>query len=71
MCVAGIITMIICFGAAYEFDLIIHLPKYIHELVKIITVAVLCLVVYIPLNLIFKMEYAEELLNRIKSKLCK
>ena len=71
MCVAGIITMIICFGAAYEFDLIIHLPKYIHQLVKIITVATLCLTVYIPLNLIFKMEYAEELLNRVKSKLCK
>ncbi len=71
MCGAGLLTALICFGAGYEFDLIIHLPKYIHEIVKLITIGVLCLVVYVPLNLIFKMEYAEELLDRLKSKLCK
>ena len=71
MCLAGLITFVICLVVGYEFDSIIHLPKYLHELVKIITILILCLIIYIPLNLIFKMEYAEELLNRVKAKICK
>jgi hypothetical protein len=36
--------------------------------VKISMIAGICLVVYIPLNLLMKMEYAGELFDRLKSK---
>lgn len=66
MCIAGGITLIICFVTAHEFDKYIELPKYIFELCKILTVATISSVVYIYLNLLFKMEYATELKNRLK-----
>ena len=63
MCIAGLITFAVCFFVSFEFDNIIHLPKYVHELTKISLVAILCLGIYIPLNLLFKMDYAKESLR--------
>lgn len=65
MCVAGGITLGVCFVAAAGFDKFIELPKYMFELCKISTVAIVCFAVYTGLNLLFKMEYAMELKNRI------
>ena len=65
MLVAGILTFILCWAIGAELNNI-TLPKYIFETVKIIVIMILCLFVYTGLNLIFKMEYAKELLNRIK-----
>lgn len=68
MCVAGVITFVICFVTGLGFDRFVELPKYVFELTKIVSVGVLCLVVYVCLNILFKMDYAKELLNRIKSR---
>ena len=69
MCIAGAITLGICFVSAFAFDKFIELPKYVFELCKISTVAVVCFVVYTALNLLFRMEYATELKNRILTKI--
>ena len=71
MVVAGMITFAICLVGALTFDKCITLPHGIFELVKIFAIFVLCMVVYIPLNLGMKMDYANELANRIKAKLIK
>jgi len=69
MCIAGFITICVCFVAAFAFDKYIILPKMLFELTKISTVAIVCLVTYTSLNLLFKMEYAKELFERVKNKL--
>ncbi len=68
MFVAGGITLVVCFAVAYGFDKFIELPKYVFELCKISTVAIVCFGVYTVLNLLFRMEYAQELKNRILTK---
>ena len=68
MCVAGVITFGICLAAGLGFDNYIELPKYVFELTKIFTVGLLCLAVYIPLNILFKMDYANELFERVKNR---
>lgn len=65
MLFAGAITLVVCAFAGKYFDMI-NLPKYVFEGVKILSVGMLCLVVYTLLNLIFKMEYARELVKRFK-----
>ncbi len=65
MCFAGAITLAVCFVVAYGFDKFVELPKYVFELCKISTVAIVCFAVYTALNLLFRMEYATELKNRI------
>lgn len=69
MVVAGAITGVICYLCAFEFDKLIHLAKVPFEIIKITFIAIVCMVVYIPLNLLFKMEYAGELFNRLSAKL--
>ena len=69
MTIAGLIALLVCFAAGTVYDNFVHLGKYSFEALKILLVAVLCLGVYVPLNLIMKMEYATELFNRIKSKI--
>lgn len=64
MIIAGFITFCIGWLICINFDKII-LPKYIFELTKIIIVMTFCLGFYTILNIIFKMDYAKELLNRI------
>ena len=71
MTVSGFIAGIICYFAAFEYDKIIHLSKIPFETLKIMFVAVVCLVVYVPLNLILKMEYASELFTRLKARFIK
>jgi putative peptidoglycan lipid II flippase len=67
MLIAGALT----FGAGLYicqlFNSII-LPKYIFELVKIVVVMILCVTLYTILNIIFKMDYAKELLARLRGK---
>lgn len=65
MCFAGAITLAVCFAVAIGFDKFVELPKYVFELCKISTVAIVCFAVYTALNLLFRMEYATELKNRI------
>ena len=67
MVMAGLITFGLCLAVCAEFNNII-LPKYVFEAVKIIVVMLLCLGVYTGLNLLFKMEYAQELVNRITKR---
>ena len=71
MCCAGIFTLCVCYLVALGCDKYINLPKISFELIKIFLVAFVCLVVYIPLNLILKMNYANELFNRLKDKFVK
>ncbi len=69
MCVAGGVTIGVCFATAIWFDSFVHLPKMVFEMVKIASVGAICLIVYTGLNLIFRMEYAKELSDRLISKL--
>lgn len=69
MVVAGVITGGICYLCAFEFDKFVHLAKVPFEIIKITFIAVVCMIIYIPLNLSFKMEYAGELFNRLSAKL--
>lgn len=69
MVVAGVITAGICYLCAFEFDKFVHLAKVPFEIIKITFIAVVCMIIYIPLNLLFKMEYAGELFNRLSAKL--
>lgn len=68
MLLAGTVTFIICLGACYMFKYI-HLSKFIWCAVKITTVGLICVGVYIWLNLVLKMEYAEELSTRFIGKM--
>ena len=65
MLLAGAITLALGWFICTGFDTI-TLPKYVFEIVKIAIVVVLCSILYLVLNLIFKMDYAKELINRIK-----
>lgn len=69
MLVAGGVTFVICMIAAFFYDKYLELPKYVFELVKIGFIFVLCMALYVPLNLIMKMDYASELAQRLKGKL--
>lgn len=71
MCIAGVITFAVCLTVGFGFDKFVVLPKYVFELVKVGVVGVLCLAIYVWLNIIFKMDYAKELFDRLKVKLCK
>lgn len=71
MCIAGAITFAVCLTVGFAFDRFIELPKYVFELVKIGVVGVICLAVYAWLNIIFKMDYANELFDRLKARICK
>ncbi|MBD5403248.1 murein biosynthesis integral membrane protein MurJ [bacterium] len=68
MTIAGIITGAICFLCAVEFNNLVKLPLIPFEILKITLIAIVCLAIYIPLNLLFKMEYAGELFNRLSAK---
>lgn len=65
MIIAGGATFALCIFAGNWFNNLV-LPKYIFETVKILAISGLCLVVYTILNLLLKMDYARELLKRLK-----
>ena len=69
MFVAGILSFAICFVIAHGFDKFIHMPKTVFEICKIISVGIVCLVSYTGLNLLLKMEYANELAQRFMRKI--
>ncbi len=71
MVAAGVITFTICYYFVRFFDKNVMMCVVPCEIIKIIFVALLCLIVYIPLNLILKMDYASELFARIKAKFVK
>lgn len=67
MVFAGTVTLIVCLFISDLFNTI-ELPKYIFEVVKIISVGTICLTMYTILNILFKMDYAKELLSRMARK---
>ncbi len=67
MLAAGFLTFALCLLIGAEFNNLI-LPKYVFEGVKILVVTGVCLSVYTLLNLLFRMEYARELVNRIMKR---
>jgi len=67
MVFAGILTFGLCFFVANQFEMI-TLPKYVFESVKIVIVMILCLGVYTVLNLLLKMTYAKDLVQRLLKK---
>ncbi len=71
MCVAGFAALAITFVCAILFDRYVYISGIMYEIIKIIVVFSSCLLVYVPLNLLLKMEYAGELANRLKAKLRK
>lgn len=68
MVLAGIITFASGWILCSNFDKL-SLPKYIFELIKIVVVMIYSLVIYTLLNILLKMDYAKELMNRIKKKI--
>ncbi len=65
MFVAAVITLIFGLILCKEFNNII-LPRYVFELVKIVVVMLSCSIIYIMLNVLLKMDYAKEVLLRLK-----
>ena len=65
MLVAGVLTFAVCYISSDLFNEI-QLPKYVFELVKILVIMTVCAITYILLNLVLKMNYAQELIKRLK-----
>ena len=69
MCFSGVVTLAVCFDCAYWFDRLVSFESIaVFELVKIACVALVCVVIYTALNLVYKMEYATELKDRITKR---
>ena len=64
MIVAGLVSGLLCVGVVMLFN---GDTKMILAL-KVLAVSVVCLVSYIGMNLILKMEYCEILFDRLKGK---
>ena len=67
MLLAGIITFGVCLVAGEWFNTLI-MPKYIFEIAKIFTISLVCFLVYFVLNLLFKVNYVQELVNRLLAR---
>ena len=65
MALSAILTFVLCNWIGNAFNQI-ELPKYFFEAIKIIFVTLICAISYLLLNLSFKMNYAQELLKRLK-----
>ena len=73
MLIAGIITYGICLLTIYGYYRLFHYANFkgfIFLITKIIFVCLTCVIAYVPLNLLLKMEYAKELIRRIYNKIC-
>lgn len=68
MCAAGVITFVVCLAMCFWFDAV-TLPHTLFEITKILSVSCVCLICYIYLNLLYKMDYAIELKKRFIGKL--
>ncbi|MDD3436132.1 MAG: murein biosynthesis integral membrane protein MurJ [Candidatus Gastranaerophilales bacterium] len=70
MLLAGGITFFVCWGMAIWFNqFFATLPTKVFELTKIISIGFLCIACYIFLNLLYKMDYAIELKDRLLAKI--
>lgn len=70
MVIAFLITLVICWAAAFGFDKIQIISSLkLFEMLKIISISTLCLICYIYLTLLLKMDYALELKDRFISKM--
>jgi putative peptidoglycan lipid II flippase len=65
MMLAGVLTFAAGWFICLGFNNVI-LPKYIFESVKILVVILSCSAIYTVLNILFKMDYAKELIKRLK-----
>jgi len=64
MLISGFITFVICFMLSNFMDKL-NINLKVLEIIKICTIAVVCIIIYISLNLIFKNEYVIELKKRL------
>lgn len=72
MVIAFLLTFLICATAAIWFNysgIFANLPLKLFEIIKIISIGILCLIAYTGLNLAFRMEYALELKDRFIGKI--
>lgn len=70
MLIAGLITLLVCWLTSLWFNqAFVMLQGKLFEAVKIIFIGLLCLILYTGLNLLFRMEYALELKNRLINKI--
>ena len=67
MITAGVLTFSICAFACKYFDTL-TLSKYVFEAAKLFGITTICIFTYACLNIFLKMEYAGELLKRIRKK---
>ena len=67
MTLAGVLTFAAGWYMCQMFNGV-TLPKYVFEFVKIIIVTSLCGLIYVLLNIIFKMDYAKELAERLNKR---
>jgi len=69
MLVAGTVTLIVCFSVALWFnETFANLTPMVFEITKILSIGSLCVGLYVYLNLLYKMEYAIELKDRLMDK---
>ncbi|MFI3300133.1 MAG: murein biosynthesis integral membrane protein MurJ [Candidatus Gastranaerophilales bacterium] len=68
MSLAGTVALLLSYIAASQFNLLNNLPKYLFEILKIISVGYVCIFTYVGLNLLQKMDYAVELKSRLVEK---
>jgi len=71
MIIAGVISFACCFVTVKLIGYYVNLPKALLEIVRIIAAGMVCLATYAGLNIFFKMEYAMELFNRLKNRMCR
>lgn len=70
MVIAGIVTLFVCYCLAILFDTYVTtISGKLFETYKIISIGLVCLICYVYLNLLYKMEYAIELKNRLVAKI--
>ncbi len=68
MTVAFLVTLFVCYCVGIWFNNV-HLTLKLFEIVKIISIGTLCVIVYVYLNLLYKMDYAIELKERLLGKI--
>ncbi|MBQ9688466.1 murein biosynthesis integral membrane protein MurJ [bacterium] len=72
MLFAAGVTLTACYGCGIWFDSVFaYLGSPWFEIAKILTIFVVCVVVYVPMNLTLKNEYAIELFERLFNKIRK
>ena len=64
MVIAGIITLVVCLAIALFMDTL-QMQKQLLEITKICTIGLVCIIIYVGLNLLFRNEYVLELKNRL------